>query len=160
MKQTRKHYIYVKTTLYTFFLWISLIVPLLLFYTAIEDTTTCMHEYIQSMEESGYYGYIYKINGSYHIEPANKWKELEKISEYRVGTAHGCIMSSNNILVDFINTFYCTTSYMIIKNPFLPETLKNPLPYFQNKETNFVYQLHHYLKNNIFFFISGKDIEE
>lgn len=48
------------------------------------------------------------------------------IEQYRIGTANGCLMSSDNLYYDLSNTFYCTVAYLIRNAP-VDDTYKTPM---------------------------------
>jgi len=50
----------------------------------------------------------------------------ESIKQYKIGTANGCLMISDNLYYDLSNTFYCTVAYLIRKAP-VDDTYKTPM---------------------------------
>lgn len=80
---------------------------------------------MDNLEQSGYKGYMYDIDGVKHIEPQNS-DMTESIKQYEIGRSVGCLMISNNLFNDLNNTLYCTMTFLIKRAP-VGDRLKEPL---------------------------------
>ncbi len=85
----------------------------------------CVIEYVDSLPESEYSGYMYSIDGLRHIEPKNSVNN-DSLEEFRVGKAYGCLMVSNNPFADLNNSVYCSMVYLIKKAP-VNDIYKQPM---------------------------------
>ena len=114
-----------KVILYPVIVTMLIGVPALRYYASTPDINACVLDYVDNLEDSNYQWYMYDIDGVKHIEPLNS-RNNESLEQYRVWTANGCLMSSDDFFTDMNNTFYCTVTYLIRKAP-VDEKYKEPL---------------------------------
>lgn len=102
--------------LYPAVLVLTLGVPVARYYTVTPGLNACVLDYVDSIEENGYRGYIYDLKGERHIESVKKG-DRDALEPFRIGRSYGCIMASNDLYADLSNTFYCSVAYMLEKTP-------------------------------------------
>lgn len=100
---------------YPAILLLALGVPVARYYTVTPGVNACVLEYVDSIEENGYKGYIYDLKGERHIESVQG--DYDALAQYRIGRSYGCIMASNDLYADLSNTFYCSVAYLLEKSP-------------------------------------------
>lgn len=114
-----------KHIIYPMVIVLMLVVPVLRYYVSTPDVNGCVLDYVDNLKESNFQWYMYDINGVKHIEPKNS-NMIHSLAEYEIWRSHGCLMTSNNLLSDLNNTFYCAITYMIRNAP-IDEKFKEPL---------------------------------
>jgi len=114
-----------KIYMYMFILTFILVVPALRYYASSPWINACVLEYVDTLDKNNYKWYIYNIRWNEHLEPS-KSDLVHGLTQYKIWTANGCIMQSDNFFSDVNNTFYCTVTYLIKNSP-LPKKLKQPL---------------------------------
>ena len=94
---------------YIFFVLILpiLTLPVIKFYTNTPWYNDCMIEYIKQWGDKWFlYSFWF---GKNHIDKKDLW------DKFKIWVANGCIMKSNNIIVDWWNTLYCIESKILLK---------------------------------------------
>jgi len=81
--------------------------PIIKFYINTPGENDCMIEYLRKWGEKWFlYSFWFWKN---HIDIKDLgWK-------FKIGYSNGCIMHSNNAIVDVFNTQYCYTSKLLLK---------------------------------------------
>ena len=102
--------------IYPIVITLALGVPIARYYTVTPGVNACVLDYVDTLEQNEYRGYIYDIQGERHIESVEKGAH-DSLSEFRIGKSYGCIMASNNFYADLSNTLYCSVTYMLEKSP-------------------------------------------
>ncbi len=113
-----------KLILYPLVLVLGLGVPVFRYYTVTPGYNACVLEYVETLEEGEYGGYLYDIEGyGRHIEAEGSYMN-DALEDRRIGRSYGCIMASNHLYADLSNTIYCSVTYLLDKTPFRNKTFE------------------------------------
>lgn len=110
---------------YSVTIFMILVMPTVRYYMSTPGVNACVIEYVDTLPESEYSGYMYNIDGLRHIEPKNSVNN-ESLKEFRVGKSYGCLMVSDNPFSDLNNSVYCSMVFLIKKAP-VNEKYKEPM---------------------------------